>query len=153
MEVKVKQILVIMSIILILLAGCSKSADELVIGSWVADYNRTMKSIMDSEIWAEMSETEQVLFPDILEEMLQNVVIEIDKEKLRMIVRDIENDYPCTITDVDKDNVTLQCESEGNVIELVVNIIDKNHMSFKSSATNDMDYYIWKRSGKIEQKK
>ena len=85
--------------------------------------------------------------------MLQNVVIEIDKEKLRMIVRDIENDYPCTITDVDKDNVTLQCESEGNVIELVVNIIDKNHMSFKSSATNDMDYYIWKRSGKIEQKK
>ena len=142
-----KRFIILFIIIFVTILSCSKQSVEMLPGRWIVDYDRTMKAVMNDKIWKDMSDMERDYFPDILMDTIKGFVMRIDDKALTFSMRGNDLSYPYIIEKEEGNSLILISDTGDEEVRLIFRIIDRNHISFKSSATNDMDFYIWKRSG------
>ena len=132
-------------LLLVLFASCSEKPQETLMGSWIVDYNETFKAIKNSDIWEELGEAEMEMFPDLLEEMISGLRITITHEELITEMGSELIELPYEIVSSTKDKIIVSMEVEKEKVEVTFSILNKNLIMFSSSATDDMDYMVWKR--------
>jgi len=137
--------IIVAAVITFLLLGCGTKPQEKILGSWVVDYTETFKTIKSSEIWIELGEMEREMFPDLLEEMIGSMKITIYEGEIITEMGSNSVSIPYLIESTSEDQLIANANIEGENVTLTFTILSKNLMMFSSDATDDMDFYVWKR--------
>ncbi len=113
-----------------------------VVGVWQLDREETESNIRQSPKWDE--EIERVL-PMILTKMeainynFTGAVLTVVQGERKQVF-----DYIVS-SDAGANPVVLEMLVDGQTVNLEITFISDNQINIKSSETDDMDYYIWKR--------
>ena len=136
-----------LTMVLSLVCGCGGQSGDLdvskFIGVWEVDFDRTMEESKKSPKYDEkMAER----MPALIKRMMGTMTIRLtDKEMVyRRGTKDIA--HPYSVKSSDENSVTITVKQEANEITIAFTLIDGEYMSFKSSASDDMNYYVWKKS-------
>ncbi|MFC1887687.1 hypothetical protein ACFLYK_02650 [Candidatus Cloacimonadota bacterium] len=140
----IKRILLAL-VMIILVVSCSEKPQNKLLGNWVVDYNETFKAIKKSDIWDELGEEEMEMFPDLLEEMIGGMKITINSKEITTELGREQVVIPYEVISASGDKIVMRTEIEEEMVEITFRIINKNMFMFSSSATDDMDYLVWKR--------
>jgi len=132
-------------VVLLLLLSCSGSKQSKLIGVWTVDYAETFKTIKGKEVWEGMGEMEKELFPDILEEMINSMRITIDAGNMIMEMGNSKVNVAYEIDIVEGNKIITNTRVEDEDVKLTFKFIGNDLMMFTSDATDDMDFYVWKR--------
>lgn len=140
-------VLVIISISLI---GCGKSTDETVkteplekkiIGKWKIDVDRSVELMKTSP---KVKPEDHEKLPKMIEGIADKVQMEITESEMKasMGSRSQAMAYKVDSTDTDAKTITLSLTDQEGVT-VVCKIIDGTYLNQVSSASDDMNYYIW----------
>lgn len=112
------------------------------IGEWSVDFDRTMEESKHSPKYSpEMAER----MPAMIKRMMETMRIRFTAAEVVYVIRGKEQAYPYTVVKADASGAVLQTRLNEKDFTLTVRLIDGALMNFRSSGTDDMDYYIWKR--------
>ncbi len=116
---------------------------DLFLGEWSVNIERTLEEVKKSpkynpEDAANMSE--------MLKKVISMMRIEVKDRELISSRGNRRTVLPYTLKSSGDDTVTLSVLASGKEVEIKLSLIDGKYMNLKSSATDDMDYYIWERS-------
>lgn len=114
---------------------------EELVGSWGLNQKLTKESMMAAPDWT--PESEKVL-PVVFKRMSQ-VLYGFTEAAVTVSVRGKAQSLP--VGDVRQSENAYEVDGmAGNkVVTLTISFIDKDNINIRSSASNDMDYYIWER--------
>lgn len=134
------------------LIGCGKEKEPEVkapqnpfIGKWTVNYDLTMEESKKSPKF--QPELEQ-LYGLVIKNASEQVTLEITSDKMIHSKGDKTETVAYTVTSQSDDGKTLVATSgEGDEeAQITFVLLDDKHMNFKSTGTDDMDYYIWQRT-------
>jgi len=114
-------------------------------GQWQVDVDQTVDY---TRKYADLSETESERLPDMVERLARSMTLEVNGDKMTISRGERSQSYGLQFKDSKADQVVATFQAGDMSIELTFHFIDEDHMRYTSSATDDMDYYIWKRSEK-----
>ena len=123
-------------------------------GTWIIDAKATETHMKTSPKWK--AEDANYL-PTIMKRMSQ-VVYEFDDDAITVSMRGKKRPLQVVLKQSEKKMYTFDGNVGDRVITLTVSITDKGNLNIRSSATDDMDYYLWKRGlpdkeAKVDDKK
>jgi hypothetical protein len=114
---------------------------EAIKGTWVIDAEASEAQMKTSPKWK--AEDAQYL-PRIMERMaLVRYLFEGDTITVSM--RGKEQPMPVTLKTSNEKKWIFEGQAGEQTVTLTVSLNDQGCMNIKSSATDDMDYYLWKR--------
>lgn len=137
----------IMLIALLTLAwGCSAPPADLDIntfaGLWEVDFDRTMEAAKQSPKY---NEAEAERLPEMIKRMMGMMKIELTSSEMIYRRGTKEVAIPFGVSASDGTTVTVTAKQGEVEVTVVFTRLEEDGMSFKSSATDDMDYYVWRR--------
>ena len=137
---------IICLIMSLLLWGCDKPTVELDMSSfaglWEVDFDRTMEAVRQSPKYTEdMAED----MPEIVKRMMSKMKIQLTDTAMVSLFGSNSMAIPFTVTSATADHVTATVQEGGQVATLDFFLIDQKYMTFKSSVSDDMHFYIWKK--------
>ncbi len=129
------------------LIGCKKGAGSQpaknpFLGKWTVNYELTMEESKKSPKY----QPERDKFIGlVIKNMVEKMKIEITAEEMIYSMGDNEQAAPYTITSTGDDGKSLTVTSQAGdkEVQITFTLIDDKYMNFKSTGTDDMDYYIW----------
>ena len=132
--------------LLAITSGCGGSVGELDIGSligvWEVDFDRTMEEAKKSPKYDEaMAER----MPKIVKRMMARMKIKLTGTELIYLRGEKEIVLPYEVTSSNANSITVTVKSGTEEATVVFTLIDGAYMNLKSSASDDMDYYVWKK--------
>jgi len=127
--------------------GCRKpsgGAANPFVGKWVIHLERTMAESKKSPKYDEKDEAKMAGF---FTSMMDSVGLEITGDKMIYARGDRKTAQPYKVKSRDDSagKMTATSEAGGQKVEIAFTLIDGKYMNFKSSGTDDMDYYVWER--------
>lgn len=139
----------ITTIILTLLAGLA-SADmpSALRGTWILDAEATVKNLKTSPKWK--AEDEKYL-PSILKRMSQ-IEHGFTHDEVTVSFRNKKQSIQVDAVKKDENKYLLSAKAGEHEITLTVTLKSGNRINIQSSATDDMDYYLWKRGALSKDK-
>jgi hypothetical protein len=81
-----------------------------------------------------------------LEEMISEMKISFNENELLTEIGNNRVIVPYTVESETGEKVIIRAQIEGEEVKLTFSILSNNLMMFTSDATDDMDYYVWKRA-------
>lgn len=111
------------------------------IGKWQVDYDATLEGAKKSPKYD--PEKDAKILPTILKKITESLFLEITVDDVIFTQGDRSTPMPYTIKSADKDSVVLACSVKENTFTLTFEKRPKKRMGFKSSLTDDMDFYVW----------
>jgi hypothetical protein len=118
-------------------------------GQWEVDFDRTMEEVKKSPKYDEAM-AEQM--PAIVKRMMSKMKIKITDQEMIYLLGTKEMALPYSVTSSDTESVTVSIQQGPEEVAVAFTLIEGQCMNFKSSASDDMHFYVWKRSaGKKEQ--
>ncbi len=129
------------------LIGCKKDAGSQpaknpFIGNWTVSYELTMEESKKSPKYQpEIAEKMGMFIKNLVEQMK----LEIAAEEMIYSLGDNERRVPYTVTSTGPGGKSLTATSQAGdkEVQIAFTLIDDKYMNFKSTGTDDMDYYIW----------
>ncbi len=129
------------------LFGCKKDADTQpaknpFIGKWTVNYDLTMEESKKSPKYQpEMAEKMGMFIKNLVEQMK----LEIAAEEMIYSLGDNKRTVPYTITSTDTAGKSLTAASQAGdkEVQIIFTLIDDKYMNFKSTGSDDLNYYIW----------
>jgi len=129
------------------LFGCKKGADTQparnpFIGKWTVNYELTMEESKKSPKY--QPEVAQ-LIGMVIKNMAERMKLEITAEEMIYSKDDSKQPVPYTITSTDTAGKSLTAASQAGdkEVQIIFTLIDDKYMNFKSTGSDDMNYYIW----------
>ncbi|MBW2664449.1 MAG: hypothetical protein JRD93_21350 [Deltaproteobacteria bacterium] len=110
-------------------------------GTWIIDAEATETYIKTSPKWK--AEDAKYL-PTIMKRMSQ-VVYEFDDDSITVSMRGKKQPLQVALKQSEKKSYIFEGNVGDKVFTLTVSITDEGNLNIRSSATDDMDYYLWKR--------
>lgn len=137
----------ITALVALSLIGCKKGAGSEpaknpFIGKWTVSYELTMEESKKSPKYQPgLSES----MGKTIKKMVERMKIEITAEEVIYSMNDNEQAAPYTITSTGTDGKSLIATSQAGdkEVQITFTLINDKYMNFKSTGTDDMDYYIW----------
>ena len=114
-------------------------------GSWILDAAKTEANIKASPKWKPGDEK---MLPTIFKHMAQ-VLYSFNDEQVAASRRGKEMSIPIEKVESDADKHVISCQVQDKPMTITVTFVDKDTINIRSSMTNDMDYFLWKR-GSLE---
>lgn len=147
----------VMLTMVLCMAGCSGVlAGDLgmsnFIGLWEVDFDRTMEEGKKSPKYDDkMAER----MPAMIQRMMKKMTIKFTDKEMIYFMGTNEVTFPYSIKSSDSTSVTVSMKQGSNEATVVFTLIRGKYMNFKSSASDDMDYYVWKKGTKkkVEENK
>ena len=129
------------------LIGCKKDAGTQpaknpFIGKWTVSHGLTMEETRKSPKYRpEIAEEMEMIIKSLSEQMK----LEITAEEMAFSTNANKRSVPYTVTSTDPAGKSLTATSQAGDKEaqITFTLIDDKYMNFKSTGTDDMDYYIW----------
>ena len=110
-------------------------------GSWILNADATSLYIKTSPKWDASGEK---YLPTILKRMSQMAYVFNDKA-IVVSMRGREQALPVTLSSSEDKTYVFDGELRGKSVTMTVSFIDETTINIRSSATDDMDYYLWSR--------
>ena len=129
------------------LIGCKKDAGSQpaknpFIGKWIVSYELTMEESKKSPKYQpEIAEKMGMFIKNLVEQMK----LEIAAEEMIYSLGDNKRTVPYTVTSTGPGGKSLTATSQAGdkEVQIAFTLIEDKYMNFKSTGTDDMDYYIW----------
>ena len=117
------------------------------IGVWEVDYDRTLEESKNSPKYDEkMAER----MPAMIKRMMGTMKIKLTEEEMVYARGAKEIKFPYTVKSSDAESVTISIAQEAAEITVVFTLVDEAYMGFKSSASDDMHYYVWAKATEMK---
>ena len=113
------------------------------LGMWRVDFERTMEAAKKSPKY---SAQDAERLPPIIKRMMGMMAIELADSNMRYIRGSRETTLPYKVKAASGDSATVVFTHGDKTFDVYFTLIDGNYMNFKSTGSDDMDFYIWKRS-------
>ena len=137
---------VIMVMALSAVWGCGANVEELDMskftGMWEVDFDRTLEEGKKSPKY---DETMATRMPDMIKRMMATMKVKLTDKEMIYLRGTKEVVIPYTVKSSDHTSVTVTIKQGPEEATAVFTLIDGNYMNFKSSASDDMHYYVWKK--------
>ena len=120
-------------------------ADEPIVfvGEWSVDFDRTMELVKESPKY---SEKDAERMPAIIKRMMGMMKIRITPEQLTYLRGEKEMSLAYTVSESSDTKAILNVPVQDQEVSMTLTLIDEEFMNFKSSGSDDMDFYVWMRS-------
>lgn len=141
-----QKLLVITFILLLLAAGCGLKKGSRLEGEWQVDPGESIRYIRSTPVWDQMSEDEQLIFPDVFEEMATIMRYTFREDKMISNLGNQTLEVPYEVVSESKDQLEIVVSTEDRKVRLTFYFLEKGLMRFTSDATSELDYYVWKKS-------
>ncbi len=81
----------------------------------------------------------------VIKNMVEQMKLEITAEDVLYSMNDNKQSVPYTITSTDAAGKSLTATSQASdkEVQIIFTLIDDKYMNFKSTGSDDMNYYIW----------
>ncbi len=129
------------------LIGCKKDAGSHpaknpFIGKWTVNHGLTMEEAKKSPKY--QPETAP-LIGKLIKNMVERMKLKITAEEMIYSMNDNERPVPYTVTSTGTGGKSLTATSQAGdkEVQIIFTLIDDKYMNFKSTGTDDMNYYIW----------
>lgn len=122
------------------------------VGQWEVDYDRTLTEGKKSPKYNEkMAER----MPAMIKRLMAKMKIKLTEKEMTYIMGTKEMKLPYSVKSADAKSVTISIKQGQKEVTVVFTLIDGKYMNFKSSGSDDMHYYVWKKGTekKAEAKK
>ena len=83
--------------------------------------------------------------PAMIKRMMGMMKIKLSEKEMIYLRGTRQMKAPFTIKSADKKSVTVVIKQGEQQITVIFTLLDKKYMNFKSSGSDDMDYYVWKK--------
>ncbi|MHC9538017.1 MAG: hypothetical protein AB9903_00710 [Vulcanimicrobiota bacterium] len=138
-----------MSVLLVLIAAFALYAGSVrgqgssaFLGVWIIDYDKTMEEAKKSPKY---SAKEAPVISEMIKRFMATMKIQFTEKEMVYLRGEKKNAIPYKVKSREGSKTILSCKAPQKDFEVVVTIRKGGLMNFKSSASDDMDYYIWKR--------
>ncbi len=115
------------------------------VGLWKVNFERTMEEAKKSPKYRE-EDAERM--PAMIKRMMAKMKIEISDKDMSYIRGANKMTLPYTFTSSDTKSATVNVKQGPKEASMVFYLIDGEFMNFKSSASDDMHFYIWEKEEK-----
>jgi hypothetical protein len=113
------------------------------VGKWSIDYDRTMTGIAAApDQRPEVAEVMGIF----IKKIASDTHIQVTPAEIIYSIADDTFPSPYTITAQNASTLTTKSQQDGKDVIVTFTLVDKKYMTFKSSASNEMDRYVWTRS-------
>ncbi len=112
-------------------------------GLWEVDFDRTMEAAKQSPKY---DEAEAARLPDMIKRLMAMMKVEVTDSEMIYHRGEKAVAVPYTVSASDMTSVTVAVKQGAMEATLIFTQVDADTMRFTSSATDDMDYYVWKRA-------
>lgn len=113
------------------------------LGLWHVDFERTMEAAKKSPKY---SAKDAERLPLMVKKMMGMMKIKLADGSMSYVRGSKEISIPYKVKTASGNSATVACSHGDKTFDVRFTLIDGNYMNFKSSASDDMHYYIWKRS-------
>lgn len=141
----------ILAMLLVTVLGHGAFAEPLDIesftGLWEVDFDRTMEAAKQSPKY-DPAEAERM--PDMIKRMMGKMKIRLTGTEMVYLRGSREMALPFSVSAADEASLTLGVKQGDQEATIVLNLIDGEFLNFKSSGSDDMDYYIWRKAETTE---
>ncbi|MCA9403244.1 MAG: hypothetical protein KC897_05630 [Candidatus Omnitrophica bacterium] len=111
-------------------------------GTWVIDYNGTLEYAQTSPKY---TPKEAAVLPGQLKLLRGLMKIQVTDTQVITHRGDRKQVVAYTTADADADRVILKTEARGQQVTLTFTFLPGGGMNMRSSATDDMDYFVWRK--------
>lgn len=108
-------------------------------GLWEVNYARTMQEGKKSPKYDEEH------MPAMIKSMMSKMKIKLTDTDMIYLRGAKEIKLPFSVTASDADSVTVAVKQGDREVSVMFTLIEQTCMNFKSSGSDDMDYYVWQR--------
>jgi hypothetical protein len=121
------------------------------VGLWDVDFDRTMEEAKKSPKY---NEKEAERMPAMIKRMMGKMKIKLTDKQMIYVRGTKEVVFPYSVKSSDDKSVTIEIRKGDDTATVAFILIDGKYMNFKSSASDDMHYYVWKKGAvkKTEKK-
>lgn len=134
----------IMTLTAVLTMSCAAFAGHLEIsrfaGDWVVDYDRTLEAGKKSPKY----DAERM--PAMIKSMMEKMKIRMTENEMIYLRGKKELKIPFTVKSSDEKTLTVSVTQGNEQVTIVFTLIDGACMNFKSSGSDDMDFFIWTKA-------
>jgi len=140
------RVLILINVVL-LAWSCGGEATDLAmaefIGGWEVDLDRTIERAKDSPKY-DAANAEDV--PETIRKLMSMMKIEISETEIVYLRGAKKQALPYEFKSADPNSVTVTVHNGDEQANLVFSWVDEGRMNFKSSVSDDMNYYVWLRT-------
>lgn len=111
------------------------------LGKWQVDYEATLAGAKKSPKYD--PEKDAKILPKILKKISETLFLEITADNVIFTRGATATAMPYTLKQAGKDSVVLSCTVKDNTFTLTFIKLKKDRMGFRSSLTDDMNFYVW----------
>ncbi|MDT8391463.1 MAG: hypothetical protein RRC34_13245 [Lentisphaeria bacterium] len=111
------------------------------VGTWQVDYKATLEGAVKSPKYD--PEKDAKILPVILKKIAETFFLEITDDDVIFTQGERSTAMPYTVKSADKDSVVVSCSVAEKTFTMAFEHRGKKRMGFKSSLTDDMDFYVW----------
>ncbi|MCZ6875952.1 MAG: hypothetical protein O7G88_20885 [bacterium] len=113
------------------------------LGLWRVDFERTMEEAKKSPKY---SAKDAERLPAMVKKMMGMMTIKLADGSMSYVRGSREMNLPYRVKAASGNSATVVCSRGDKTFDVRFTLIDGKYMNFKSAASDDMDYYIWKRT-------
>lgn len=139
--------LVVLAILAVPVTGARAEMPEELKGSWTLDASATEENLKTSPQWT--AEDAKYL-PTIMKRMSQ-FVFEFEEDAIVSSRRGKQQILPVVLKENSGEMYVFEGTIRDERVTVTVSFVDDRTINIRSSATDDMDYYLWKR-GRLTDK-
>lgn len=121
--------------------ACRAQMPDTLEGSWILDVEATQAYVKSSPKW---KEADAKHLPMVLKRMSQ-VSYVFEGDAITISARGSAQKLPVTRKSSKAPAYVFEGEKGDDSVRLTVTISEEGNMNIRSSKTDDMDYYLWKR--------
>lgn len=125
--------------IALVFAGCSKSSHLDIVGEWKINADKSALEVAKDK---KMDDKKMEQVKQTIKNHIERFIIVVGEKKLSVKGKQ----FPYVIVSKSPDEVIAELDAEGKKVTLTFATYDKESITIKSSATNDMDYYAWDKT-------
>jgi len=111
--------------------------------TWEVDFERTLEESRKSP---KFSQEDLVKMPDMIRKMMDIMKVRITKSEMIYLRGEKEIAYPFVVVEETENSARIECSVNEQTFHIDFTLLDNKYMNFKSSGSDDMNYYIWKQT-------
>lgn len=121
-----------------------KVTAQTLLGKWVVDLPATKEEMKKSPKWQQASEEEKEI-PKAIEDRIKQMGMGATAEVLEFYRGERKTEVPYQVKSVEGNVLVAEMDAGGQKVTLTFTFQGDDRMMYKSSGTDDMDYYVWTR--------
>ena len=130
------------------IAGCKEGSEPVAepeahafIGTWIIDYDRSLEEAKNSPDYTPAAAEKM---PAFIKKLMEQMKLQITDSEIVYMMGENRQAMAYTIESQTATSLVANAHAGENRASMNFTLIDGQYMNLKSSASDDMTYYIWK---------